>query len=130
MQWALAILTVVAYVTLPLGSTSFEQQALPTLLVGLAYSVLAILGFRFVLQDLARTTDVSTAQWAAKVLEYPIDDLALSGATWPWTATLRPVGLAVLGVLVALGVFAMVRGGVRGRRRREEAARTGAAGEA
>jgi signal transduction histidine kinase len=47
-QWALAILTVVAYVTLPLGSASFEQQPLPTLLVGLAYSVLAIFGFRFV----------------------------------------------------------------------------------
>jgi signal transduction histidine kinase len=47
-QWALAILTVVAYATLPLGSASFEQQPLPTLLVGLAYSVLAIFGFRFV----------------------------------------------------------------------------------
>lgn len=48
MQWALAILTVVAYATLPLGSASFEQQPLPTLVVGLIYSVLAILGFRFV----------------------------------------------------------------------------------
>ncbi|MDQ0577622.1 sensor histidine kinase [Agromyces albus] len=48
MQWALAILTVVAYATLPLGSASFEQQPVPTLLVGLAYSVLAIFGFRFV----------------------------------------------------------------------------------
>lgn len=47
-QWALAILTVVAYATLPLGSASFEQQPLPTLLVGLAYSMLAIFGFRFV----------------------------------------------------------------------------------
>src|SRR4030095_17005373 len=47
-QWALAILTVVAFATLPLGSASFEQQALPTLLIGLVYSVLAIFGFRFV----------------------------------------------------------------------------------
>ncbi|MGW4930105.1 sensor histidine kinase [Agromyces sp. NPDC004153] len=48
MQWALAILTVIAFVTLPLGSTSFEQQPLPALLAGLAYCVLAIVGFRFV----------------------------------------------------------------------------------
>ena len=47
-QWALAILTVVAFVTLPLGSASFEQQPLPTLLVGLVYSLVAIFGFRFV----------------------------------------------------------------------------------
>lgn len=48
MQWALAILTVVAYLTLPLGSASFEQQLLPTMLVGLAFTLLAIFGFRFV----------------------------------------------------------------------------------
>lgn len=48
MQWALAILTVIAYVTLPLGSASFEQQPLPTLLVGLAYALIAIFGFHFV----------------------------------------------------------------------------------
>ncbi|MBM7832483.1 signal transduction histidine kinase [Agromyces cerinus] len=44
----MAILTVVAYATLPLGSASFEQQLLPTMLVGLAFTVLAIFGFRFV----------------------------------------------------------------------------------
>ncbi|MEV1131521.1 histidine kinase [Agromyces sp. NPDC049794] len=48
MQWALAILTVIAYVTLPLGSASFEQQPLPTLLVGLVYAVIAIFGFHVV----------------------------------------------------------------------------------
>ncbi|HET6672367.1 MAG TPA: sensor histidine kinase [Agromyces sp.] len=48
MQWALAILTVIAYVTLPLGSASFEQQPVATLLVGLAFSLIAIFGFRFV----------------------------------------------------------------------------------
>jgi signal transduction histidine kinase len=46
-QWALAILTIVAYLTLPLGSGSVEQL-LPTLLVGLVYAALAIFGFRFV----------------------------------------------------------------------------------
>lgn len=48
MQWALVVLTVIAYATLPLGSASFEQQPVPTLLVGLAFSLLAIFGFRFV----------------------------------------------------------------------------------
>ena len=46
-QWALAILTIVAYLTLPIGSASFEEL-LPTLLVGLVYAALAIFGFRFV----------------------------------------------------------------------------------
>ncbi|XVS60841.1 sensor histidine kinase [Actinosynnema sp. CA-299493] len=45
MQRALGILTVVAYVTLPLGSESFEQLLVPTLLVGLAYGALAVFGF-------------------------------------------------------------------------------------
>lgn len=71
-----------------------------------------------VLQDLARITDVSTARWTAKVLEYPIDDLALAGQAWPWTETLAPVGLATVGVLAALGAFALVRR-ARGGPRRE-----------
>jgi putative intracellular protease/amidase len=62
-----------------------------------------------VLQDLARITDVATARWTAKILEYPADGLALSGPTWPWTETLRLVGLGVLGVLAALGVLALIR---------------------
>ncbi|ONI84689.1 two-component sensor histidine kinase [Saccharothrix sp. ALI-22-I] len=48
MQWALSILTVVAYATLPLGSASFEHELVPTLVVGLVYAVLAIGGFRWV----------------------------------------------------------------------------------
>jgi transcriptional regulator GlxA family with amidase domain len=64
-------------------------------------------GFPFdgVLRDLARTTDVATATWTARVLEYPTDHLALSGSAWPWTETLRPFGLAFLGVLAALGLL-------------------------
>jgi signal transduction histidine kinase len=46
-QRALGILTVVAYVTLPLGSESFEQLLVPTLLVGLVYGALAIFAFPF-----------------------------------------------------------------------------------
>ncbi|MDQ0894658.1 DJ-1/PfpI family protein [Agromyces ramosus] len=76
-------------------------------------------GFAFdaVLRDLARTTDVATARWAAKTLEYPIDGLTLDGPTWPWAETFRPLALAVLGVLVALGVFALLRNRSRRRRR-------------
>lgn len=62
-----------------------------------------------VLQDLARTTDVATARWTAKVLEYPIDDLSLSGESWAWAETFRPLALAALGALLALGVIALVR---------------------
>ncbi|WP_246107601.1 DJ-1/PfpI family protein [Saccharothrix saharensis] len=68
-------------------------------------------GFPFdgVLRDLARTTDVATATWTARVLEYPVDHLALSGPAWPWTRTLRPLVLALLGVLAAFGLFRLVR---------------------
>jgi signal transduction histidine kinase len=47
-QWALGILTVVAYATLPLGPYDFQDRVLPTMLVGLAYIVLAIAGFEWV----------------------------------------------------------------------------------
>ncbi|RXZ49426.1 AraC family transcriptional regulator [Agromyces fucosus] len=75
-------------------------------------------GFAFdtVLEDLARTTDAATARWTAKVLEYPVDDLTLEGPVWPWAETIRPVALALLGVLIAVGVFALLRA----RRRRRE----------
>jgi putative intracellular protease/amidase len=73
-------------------------------------------GFPFdgVLRDLAHTTDVATAVWTAKVLEYPIDHLALTGSAWPWTLTLRPFSLAALGVLAALGLMRAVHGGRTG----------------
>ncbi|NYG21683.1 putative intracellular protease/amidase [Agromyces hippuratus] len=76
-------------------------------------------GFAFdaVLLDLARTTDVATAQWTAKVLEYPVDDLTLEGPAWPWAETFRPLALALVGVLIVLGVFALLRGRRRATRR-------------
>ncbi|HEX6344688.1 sensor histidine kinase [Umezawaea sp.] len=48
MRRALGILTVVAWATLPLGSAAYAQRLLPTLLVGLVFAVLAVVGFRFV----------------------------------------------------------------------------------
>ncbi|WP_410660371.1 sensor histidine kinase [Amycolatopsis sp. lyj-112] len=48
MNRALAVLTVVAYVTLPLGSANYETLVLPTLIVGLVYAAIAIAGFPWV----------------------------------------------------------------------------------
>ncbi|RSN45793.1 two-component sensor histidine kinase [Amycolatopsis sp. WAC 04197] len=45
---ALAVLTLVAYVTLPLGSAKYETLVLPTLLAGLVYAAIAIVGFPWV----------------------------------------------------------------------------------
>jgi len=63
-------------------------------------------------RDVARTADVATARWAAKVLELPTDGLELAGPAWPWGPT---------GTLVALflpGAVAVAVAGVRGRRAR------------
>ncbi|MFI7232322.1 DJ-1/PfpI family protein [Nonomuraea angiospora] len=59
-----------------------------------------------VLRDLARTYDVQTARFAAKTLEYPVLDVKLTGSAWPWSATLVPVLLALLGgaLTVAAGM--------------------------
>ncbi|MEU6798948.1 DJ-1/PfpI family protein [Nonomuraea wenchangensis] len=68
-------------------------------------------GFAFdeALRDVARTMDVSTARWAAKVLEYPADGLGLSGPGWPWTLALRPLLLGLTGLAAALGAAWLVR---------------------
>ncbi|EME62617.1 DJ-1/PfpI family protein [Amycolatopsis decaplanina] len=71
-------------------------------------------GFPFdaVLEDLARTTDTATTRWTARTLEYRTGHLTLDGEVWPWTVTLRPFGLAILGLLAAFGI----RAGYRRRR--------------
>lgn len=68
-------------------------------------------GFPFdaVLEDLVHTTDAATTRWTARTLEYETGHLALDGEAWPWTITLRPFGLAVLGLLVAFGIRAFYR---------------------
>ncbi|GAB3745444.1 DJ-1/PfpI family protein [Amycolatopsis oliviviridis] len=68
-------------------------------------------GFPFdaVLEDLVRTTDTATTRWTARTLEYQTGHLALDGPAWPWTVTLRPFGLAVLGLLAAFGIRALYR---------------------
>jgi putative intracellular protease/amidase len=67
-------------------------------------------GFPFVpvLRDMASTVDVPTARWRAKTLEYPVDELALTGPGWPWGATLLPLLYSLIGLAVlAAGWFAL-----------------------
>jgi putative intracellular protease/amidase len=68
-------------------------------------------GFAFdaALTDLARTTDVPTARWAAKMLEYPEGDLDLRGPGLPWTLLAAPL----LTTLVVAGLLMQVPRGVR-----------------
>ena len=58
------------------------------------------------LRDLAATVDVPTAEWAAKMLEYPTADLALDGPGWPWRLTATPV-------LTLIGTFVLITAGSR-----------------
>jgi hypothetical protein len=64
-------------------------------------------GFPFdaTVADLARSTDVATARWTAKVLELPADGLVLDGPAWPWGPTLVVVAL----VLPGAAAVALVR---------------------
>jgi transcriptional regulator GlxA family with amidase domain len=67
------------------------------------------------LTDLARTTDVATARWTAKVLELPTEGLVLEGPAWPWAPTALPVVLALLSGAVVAGVARLLRRRRRGR---------------
>jgi len=68
-------------------------------------------GFPFdpALRDLAATVDVPTARWTAKLLEYPVDDLGLSGPAWPWPLTLTPLLLALSGLAGIAGLARLLR---------------------
>ncbi|MEV6848602.1 DJ-1/PfpI family protein [Actinoplanes sp. NPDC051411] len=68
-------------------------------------------GFAFVpvLENMARTVDVPTAQWRSKTLEYPVRELSLTGPGWPWGATLLPLLYSVLGLALTAAVWLLVR---------------------
>jgi putative intracellular protease/amidase len=68
-------------------------------------------GFPFdpVLRDLARTVDLPTARWTAKALEYPVQDLHLSGSAWPWRVALPPLLLALAGLALIAGLARVLR---------------------
>lgn len=68
-------------------------------------------GFAFdpALREMAASTDVATARWTGKILEYPAADLGLAGPAWPWAPLLRVLLLGAAGVVAALGVGWLVR---------------------
>lgn len=59
--------------------------------------------FDAALRDVAATTDVATASWVAKTLEYPMPD-HVDGDTWPWALSLRALAFALLGAAIAAAV--------------------------
>ena len=69
-------------------------------------------GFPFepALRDLAATVDLPTAKWTAKLLEYPVDDLRLTGPAWPWPIVMTPLLLALLAGLAVIVAFTRIRG--------------------
>ena len=64
-------------------------------------------GFAFdaALRDIARTTDVATAQWVAKTVQYPNTNPQLSGPAWPWNLTLRPILIAAASAAAVILIF-------------------------
>jgi putative intracellular protease/amidase len=68
-------------------------------------------GFAFdaPLRDIAATVDVPSATWRAKLLEYPVGTLTLTGPDFPWGRALRPLALGLIGLAMLLAVAAVMR---------------------
>lgn len=64
--------------------------------------------FEPVLRDVAATTDVATANWVAKTLEYQVQS-ELAGPAWPWSMTAKLVLAGLLGAAVAYAVVRVLR---------------------
>lgn len=64
--------------------------------------------FEPVLRDIAETTDVATATWVAKTLEYPVRS-ELSGSAWPWSSTAKLLLAALFGAALAYAVVRALR---------------------
>ncbi len=64
--------------------------------------------FDAALRDLAATTDVATATWVAKTLEYPVRG-ELSGPAWPWSLTAKLLLAGLLGVALAIATVRVLR---------------------
>ncbi len=74
-------------------------------------------GLEPVLEDLARSSDKPTAQFALRRMEYRSGLVNLDGPVVPWRVILVPTGLGALGLLL-LRLLAALRRRVRGRRTR------------
>jgi putative intracellular protease/amidase len=61
-------------------------------------------GFDAVLRDLAAHADRATARTTAKYIEYPVDGLSLTGAAWPWRASLLMLATVAIAIAVGIGV--------------------------
>lgn len=61
-------------------------------------------GFAFdaAVTDLAASTDVATARWAARAMELPTSGLALTGPAWPWRTVLTVLLAAWFGPALLL----------------------------
>jgi putative intracellular protease/amidase len=67
-------------------------------------------GFGPVLRDLAAHADRATARTTAKYIEYPVEGLSLSGAAWPWRASVLMLVTVALALAAGLGAqWAIVR---------------------
>jgi AraC family transcriptional regulator, transcriptional activator FtrA len=55
-------------------------------------------GLEPVIEDLARTADAPTAQFALRRLEYRSTEVSLAGGSIPWAAVPLPLGVGILGV--------------------------------
>ena len=54
------------------------------------------------LPDLAKHENAQMARFTARLLEYPIGHLGLAGGGWPFAQLLRPLGVGLLGLALAL----------------------------
>jgi putative intracellular protease/amidase len=54
------------------------------------------------LPDLAKHENEQMARFTARLLEYPIGHLGLAGGGWPFAHLLRPLGVGLLGLALAL----------------------------
>jgi putative intracellular protease/amidase len=58
--------------------------------------------FDATLSDLAEHENAPVARFTARLLEYPIGHLGLAGGGWPYAHLLRPLGLGLLGLALAV----------------------------
>ncbi|MGW0232069.1 DJ-1/PfpI family protein [Actinopolymorpha singaporensis] len=70
------------------------------------------------LRDVAATTDVATATWVAKTLEYPVRT-ELSGPSWPWELAARALVVGIVGGEIAAVIAWVARRRFLARRSRK-----------